>query len=1325
MKKFLITLLTLCSIFAICLFAACGDNNSNNPGTDPGTNPGGDNPGTDPGGDTDPTETSVTYTFVIGEEKVPFTVKQNVDSELTYTYNLVNYTDEWFSDEACTVSVSTATGASMTVYTNATDINVRVVFRTESGTTNGQYAKRNGVTLPAGTEKVGYDFAGWSYGGKVYGAEEKFSLEDVTASLVEFVATYNVQSYTITYKSEGQEDQVLTQEYGSDVAAAPVRKGYVFTGWSDGKNIITKIEGAATLTATWQKKTYSVIVNDAEAKQYEWGDVITLNEVSRPGYTFIGWQKSVDGGALVDIDGTSYTVGNDADYEAESIVLSPKYEALSLGVHIVNGVGEYAEISVGENLYENLKAFEPKNFSGWFYDATFTKALGRKDVMTSESITLYASTGKTYTVTFVNGAETTEKTFNFNTEFTAADSVAKEGYTFTGWYTEREDGEKVEGVWAEDITVYAQFTVNSYTVTFDPSTGTGSRDAIIGEYGSQITLPDGTGMSKEYATFAGWTDGDTNYSVGDEYTIVGDVTLYAVWDVVTVSVTLYDWDDYVIWSGDVEAGKAFDDAHSVLEFWYAINEFENFTYSDSLNTKTYTLNDGDYLTDEVPVIEAHAVYMNRYTNTVLELPRLSNLVFQLRTDKGHTDEYFVSGKKGTFSTDPTKSNLEKMFVGSGFGTNLNLPATYQGKLVTAIPAAQEHYFGAFSIAFAAQPTGGVYDDTPYRILNSIYIPSCYQFIGTWSFASQYFTTIYIGQNSAITEFIDNNSLTGGGGAVVSSRGNGMKFYGFPKNLTKIGTYGFQGKSVAGDPDSFAVYDDQMNRITELPSSITYLGSNALKGTDIFEKVDLSNVTYIGTALFDGKETLKEVIIGNKITSIPDYCFRSCLEISSLHIPAQVTSIGSSAFQIYKGDQEKAKLTSLTFAPNSKLKTIGSHAFFLCPIQELIFPEGLETIGNYAFGANTNYEGSLDTGNKFTDWLLPLNKVYFPNSLKSIGDWAFSSTSISTLEWGSSIKTVGKYAFYDTPNLKQITIPDTLTEIAEGTFKKRYSYEFNESEYFTLTISKNIKTIGKNAFHNFKNILHVEFAEDCALTRIDGYAFANCLDVCGELKLPSKLEYIGGDMFAYLGTGNVASKDNLCASKITKLYIPATVTEIAFSAFQYSLELEEIEFADNQDPEATLYINGNAFAHCPKLTSVVFPCQLTKMNGASLLDRDPLTNEPYFSGAFAYCESLATITFRGRQGGNDSELHIASCVFEGCRNVTAVYIGRDTEIIVDNTNGSSIPEIGGTGASMLLRHSSGNFKLYVIQSMMNTYRNTLNRWCAAAGNGTKNVSVWKP
>lgn len=1323
----------ICSITALCLFAACEDNSGNkDPGKTEQPDPekpgdGENNDPEKPGGpdNTDPVDTSVTYTFVIGEEKVKFTVTQKADTTLSYTYGLVNYTDEWFSDEACTVSVSKAAGETMTVYTSATDKNVRVIFNTGSGSTNGQYAKRKGVVLPAGPELAGRTFIGWEYDGKTYNAGETFALENIEVSLVEFVAKFNADSYRVTYKSEGQEDVVVTQEHGSAVAAGPERKGYDFAGWVDEKgNTVTVIEGEITLTATWQVKTYSVTVDGVEQK-YEWNKEITLGEVSRPGYDFAGWEKSVDGGAFVAVEGNKYIVGNDADYNAKKIVLRPILVGQSLRINIVGGVGaSYAEIPVGENLFESLKSFQPANFSGWFYDAGFTQAMGRNDTMPADSITVYASTGKTYTVTFVNGGETTQKTFKFNTEFTAADDAVREGYAFAGWYTEEEGGERVTGVFAEDITVYAHFVVGTFTVTFDPSSGEGSCDDIIGEYGEKVVLPDGSSMSREYATFVGWKDANgTVYAGGDEYTIVGDATLYAVWDVVTVTVTLYDWDEYVIWTGEVEAGKRFDEAHSALALWRTINEFENFTYSDSLNTRTYTLNDGDYITDEVPVIEAHAVYMNRYTNTELVFPRLSNLVFKLRTDAGHTNEYFISGKNGTFTTDPTKSNLEKMFVGTGFGTDLHLPTTYQGKLVTAIPAAQEHYFGAFSVAFAAQPTGGVYDPTAYKILNSVYIPSAYQFIGTYSFAAQPLRVLYIGQNSAITELIDNNSITGSGGVVVSNNNN-MTIYGFPRNLKRIGAYGFQGHSVSGDPDSFAVYDDEMNRITELPSSITYLGSNALKGVDIFEKVDLSNVTYIGTALFDGKENLREVILGNKITSIPNYCFRGSYGFTSIHIPAQITSIGAAAFMVYKGDEEKATLTQLTFAPNSKLKTIYDHAFYLCPIQELIFPEGLETIEDLAFGGNTNYEGSLDMGNKFLDWLLPLSKVYFPDSLKTIGAWAFSSTSISTIEWGSGLKTIGAYAFYDTPNLKHITIPDTLTEIAEGTFKKRYAFEYGESDYFTLTIPKNIQTIGKNAFHNFKNITGLEFAEDCVLTRLEGYAFGNCLNVSGELRLPSKLEYIGGDIFSNMGSKNIADDANPCASKITKLYIPASVTQIAYAAFKNSLELEEIVFEDSKDPNAQLIIDGNSFAFCTKLKSVSFPCQLVQTKGASMLDRHPETQQPYYSGSFAYCESLTSITFRGREGGGDSELHIVSCMFEGCYNVANVYIGRDTEIIVDNTNGSVIPEIAGQGASMLLRHSSGKFKVNVISAMMNTYRPTINRWCAAAG-GTKNVVVWKP
>jgi len=75
----------------------------------------------------------------------------------------------------------------------------------------------------------------------------------------------------------------------------------------------------------------------------------------------------------------------------------------------------------------------------------------------------------------------------------------------------------------------------TYTVTFSNNGGNGAvlpKMEALG--GTDIDLPDGSGLSKSGYIFGGWNtkaDGTgTNYSANSAYTVNGNVTLYAKWD---------------------------------------------------------------------------------------------------------------------------------------------------------------------------------------------------------------------------------------------------------------------------------------------------------------------------------------------------------------------------------------------------------------------------------------------------------------------------------------------------------------------------------------------------------------------------------------------------------------------------------------------------------------------------------------------------------------------------------------------------------------------------------------------------------------------------
>jgi len=90
--------------------------------------------------------------------------------------------------------------------------------------------------------------------------------------------------------------------------------------------------------------------------------------------------------------------------------------------------------------------------------------------------------------------------------------------------------------YTQDFPIAITVTISdvNYTVTFDANGGNGTAPVPqIVKIGSSITLPGGSGLSKNKAVFDGWSANSsgagTKYSAGSSFTPTGNITLYAVW----------------------------------------------------------------------------------------------------------------------------------------------------------------------------------------------------------------------------------------------------------------------------------------------------------------------------------------------------------------------------------------------------------------------------------------------------------------------------------------------------------------------------------------------------------------------------------------------------------------------------------------------------------------------------------------------------------------------------------------------------------------------------------------------------------------------------
>ena len=161
-------------------------------------------------------------------------------------------------------------------------------------------------------------------------------------------------------------------------------------------------------------------------------------------------------------------------------------------------------------------------FDGWYKDSDYKHDWNFSYDKVKNNITLYAKWKiNTYTVTFVDWNNTVLKTETVEYEASATPPAdpTRTGYTFTGWDPEYDE---IEG----DLTVTAQYEINTYTVTFVDWNNTVLKTETV-EYEASATPP--ADPTRTGYTFDGW---DVGY---DE--IDGDLTVTAQYEINTYTVT--------------------------------------------------------------------------------------------------------------------------------------------------------------------------------------------------------------------------------------------------------------------------------------------------------------------------------------------------------------------------------------------------------------------------------------------------------------------------------------------------------------------------------------------------------------------------------------------------------------------------------------------------------------------------------------------------------------------------------------------------------------------------------------------------------------------
>jgi uncharacterized protein (TIGR02145 family)/uncharacterized repeat protein (TIGR02543 family) len=411
----------------------------------------------------------------------------------------------------------------------------------------------------------GYTFDGWfteATGGEAVTGSTVFSHDATIYAHWTFnirKVTFNANGGTVTPDSG-----TVFEGWKIDTLPTPTRDGYNFKGWftaDTGGTAVTKdsVVRSTTLYARWTFKTYTITLdyNDGsltESRGNTTGDgwkLAPLFAPRRDGYTFAGWFTEATGGEAV----TENTVfSNDARIYAQWKFTPYKITFNANGGTVTPDTGTTGD---GWKL-TSLPTPERDGyiFSGWFTAATGGTAV-TEDSTFSKATTIYAQwTIKTYRITLdANGGSLNGTREGYSTKadgtlyspnnwvlFTPGQNdyypPTRVGYTFVDWYTAVTDGERVTSrtVFSKDTTIYAQWTLNMYSVSFNEQGGSYVSSQYI-HHGGKLTNPGAT--TRTGYTFGGWYK-EAAYATlwnFDTDTVTSDMTLYAKWNIIQYTIT--------------------------------------------------------------------------------------------------------------------------------------------------------------------------------------------------------------------------------------------------------------------------------------------------------------------------------------------------------------------------------------------------------------------------------------------------------------------------------------------------------------------------------------------------------------------------------------------------------------------------------------------------------------------------------------------------------------------------------------------------------------------------------------------------------------------